>query len=79
MSKIRVGLGYTLNMGNYETARYDFAVEDETRPGENTDEAFNRIYNYVESKLFEKVHEDRKNLARSENKSVRKATAPSLD
>lgn len=81
MSKIRIALGYTMSLGahTFESIRYDFSVEDETKPGETTDQAFDRIYGYVENKLMTKVHEDRKNLARSENKSVRKATAPSLD
>lgn len=79
MSKIRVGLGFTLNMGNYETARYDFSVEDETHPDENTGQAFDRIYAFVEAKLKEKVMEDRREIAKSKNKSYGQATASGSD
>ena len=80
MSKIKVQLGYTMSLGahTFESIRYDFSVEDESKPNETTDQAFNRIYEYVESKLMTKVTEDRKNLAHSKN-SQPKATAPSPD
>lgn len=68
MSKIRVGLGYTLNLGNFETARYDFSVEDDRHPDETTGEAFDRIYAFVEAKLKEKVMEDRREIAKSQNR-----------
>lgn len=77
MSKINVQLGITLSLGpgTYEFVRYDFGVEDETRPGETTSQAFDRVYEFVEAKLKEKVDEDRKNIGHSQNTN-RKATGP---
>jgi hypothetical protein len=39
------------------TVRIDLGIEDSKREGENTAEAFDRVYNFVESKLSEKVQE----------------------
>ena len=55
MTKIEVLLGYTRNMGNFESLRVDIGVTDDKRENESMDEAFNRVFNYVENKLIEKV------------------------
>lgn len=56
-TRVRVGLGYTLNLGNFQSLRIDLEVADSKRDGENTNEAFERIYEFVENKLAEKVKE----------------------
>jgi len=56
-TKISVALGYTLNLGNFQSLRFDFGVVDSKRDGENTDQAFERMYKFVEDKLTEKVKE----------------------
>ena len=56
-TKISVALGYTLNLGNFQSLRFDFGVVDSKRDDENTDQAFERIYKFVENKLTEKVKE----------------------
>jgi hypothetical protein len=56
-TKVRVALGYTLNLGNFQSLRIDLEVADNKRDGENTNEAFERVYNFVEEKLAEKVKE----------------------
>jgi hypothetical protein len=56
-TKVTVSLGYTLNLGNFQSLRIDLGIEDSKREGENTAEAFDRVYNFVESKLSEKVQE----------------------
>lgn len=56
-TKVTVGLGYTLNLGNFQSLRIDLSVTDNKRDGENTSEAFERVYSFVESKLQEKVTE----------------------
>ena len=56
-TKVTVGLGYTLNLGNFQSLRIDIGVEDSKRDGETTSEAFDRIYSFVEAKLVEKVKE----------------------
>ena len=56
-TKVKVGLGYTLNLGNFQSLRIDLEVIDSKREGENTNEAFERVYSFVEDKLAEKVKE----------------------
>jgi hypothetical protein len=56
-TKVTIGLGYTLNLGNFQSLRIDISVADNKRDGENTDQAFERVYKFVEEKLTEKVRE----------------------
>jgi hypothetical protein len=56
-TKVSVTLGYTMNLGNYQSLRLDLAVTDSKREGENTDQAFERVYKFVEDKLTAKVSE----------------------
>jgi hypothetical protein len=56
-TKVKVGLGYTLNLGNFQSLRIDLEVQDNKRDGETTSEAFDRVYAFVEAKLTEKVSE----------------------
>ena len=56
-TKVSVTLGYTLNLGNFQSLRIDLAVTDNKRDGENTNDAFDRVYKFVEDKLAEKVKE----------------------
>lgn len=61
-TKVSVGLGYTLNLGNFQSLRIDLSVTDNKREGETTGEAFDRVYNFVEAKLTEKVNESKSEL-----------------
>jgi hypothetical protein len=61
-TKIKVMLGYTLNLGNFQSLRIDVGVDDSRRDGENINEAFERVYAFVENKLAEKVIESREDL-----------------
>jgi hypothetical protein len=56
-TKVSVTLGYTLNLGNFQSLRIDLGVVDSKRDGENSDQAFNRVYKFVEDKLTEKIQE----------------------
>lgn len=56
-TKVTVALGYTLNVGNFQSLRIDLGIEDSRREGENIAEAFDRVYEFVENKLAEKVKE----------------------
>jgi hypothetical protein len=56
-ARVTVSLGYTLNLGNFQSLRIDLGVEDSERDGENVNDAFNRVYAFVEQKLTEKVKE----------------------
>jgi hypothetical protein len=56
-TKVKVALGYTLNLGNFQSLRIDLEVSDNKRDAETTNEAFERVYEFVENKLAEKVKE----------------------
>lgn len=56
-TKVTVSLGYTLNLGNFQSLRIDIGVEDSLRSGEHAEDGFNRVYEFVENKLIEKVKE----------------------
>lgn len=58
-TKVSVTLGYTLNLGNFQSLRVDLGVTDYTREGEKTSEAMDRVYAFVEQKLIEKVAESK--------------------
>ena len=51
-TKISVALGYTLNLGNFQSLRFDFGVVDSKRDDENTEQAFERIYKFVENLVY---------------------------
>ena len=61
-TKVSVGLGYTLNLGNFQSLRIDLSVADNKREGETTGEAFERVYAFVEAKLTEKVNDSKSEL-----------------
>lgn len=61
-TKVSVTLGYTLNLGNFQSLRLDLGVVDSKRDGENTDQAFERVYKFVEDKLTEKINEAKAEL-----------------
>ena len=56
-TKVNVTLGYTLNLGNFQSLRLDLGVVDSRRDGETINDAFERVYSFVESKLAEKLNE----------------------
>ena len=56
-TKVKVALGYTLNLGNFQSLRIDLEVSDNKREAETTNDAFERVYEFVENKLAEKVKE----------------------
>jgi hypothetical protein len=56
-TKISVTLGYTLNLGNFQSLRLDLGIVDSRRNGESPDQAFERVYKFVEDKLTEKINE----------------------
>lgn len=64
-TKVRVALKFVRNLGNYESIHVELGVEDYVRDNEaNVDTAMNRVYNYVESKLMEKVQEIEQDLSK---------------
>ena len=56
-TKVSVTLGYTLNLGNFQSLRLDLGIVDSRRNGETPDQAFDRVYKFVEDKLTTKIKE----------------------
>ena len=56
-TKVTISLGYTLNLGNFQSLRIDLGVEDSKRDGETISEAFDRVYGFVEDRLITKINE----------------------
>jgi len=56
-TKVSVTLGYTHNLGNFQSVRFDLGIVDYRRDEENIDQAFERVYKFVENKLIEKSNE----------------------
>ena len=61
-TKVSVTLGYTLNLGNFQSLRVDLGVVDHVRDGETTNDAMNRVYDFIEAKVVEKVQEAREEI-----------------
>lgn len=60
---VKVNLKFVRNLGNYESMHVELGVEDWVRDTDaNTDAAINRVFEFVEAKLIEKVNEMEKDL-----------------
>ena len=62
-TKVNVTLGYTMNVGNFQSLRVDVGVEDSVRDGENVQEGFDRVYAFVEEQLATKIKEAKSEIA----------------
>lgn len=62
-SKVSVTLGYTLNLGNFQSLRVDLGYTDNVKNYETPEQAVERVYKFVESKVEEKVGEAQKELS----------------
>lgn len=52
-----MGLKFVRNLGNYENIHVDVGVEDNVRQGENVSQAMDRVYDFVEEQLIQRVQE----------------------
>jgi hypothetical protein len=67
-TNVKVELHFTRNLGNYESLKIGIGIEDYQRNGESIEEATNRVYNFVEKKLTEKVNEIEEELGNKKGK-----------
>lgn len=65
-SKITCSMGMTINMGNFESLRIDIGLEDSQREGETVKQAHERVFNFVNRRLQEKVSVVREELSQQE-------------
>ena len=64
-TRVRVGLKFVRNLGNYENIHVDVGVEDNVRQGENVSQAMDRVYEFVEELLIQRVQEIEADLSGS--------------
>ena len=62
-TKVTVSLGYTMNVGNFQSLRIDIGVEDQLRDGEHVQDGFDRVYSFVEGQLAAKLKEAKSEIA----------------
>jgi hypothetical protein len=62
-TKVSITLGYTLNLGNFQSLRLDLGVVDSKREGESTNDAFERVYGFVEQKLITKINDAKSEIS----------------
>lgn len=55
---VTVGRGFTRNLGNFESARYDASVTSEVKEGETLEEAYNRVRDFVDASLTADIEGD---------------------
>lgn len=56
-TQVTAGLTYTRNLGNFENVKVNVEVTADARQGETVNDAFERVYSFVEAKLQTKVEE----------------------
>lgn len=61
-TRVQWSLGYTLNVGNFQSIRIDCQVSDSAHEGESASEASSRVYKFVENELVRKIKEAKKEL-----------------
>lgn len=56
-TNVKVSLRFLRNLGNYETIAVELGIEDWVRDGETATTAMDRVYDFVENQLIEKVQD----------------------
>lgn len=64
-TRVKVGLRFLRNLGNYETVAVELGIEDNVRQGENVSQAMDRVYEFVEGQLIQRVQEIEADLSGS--------------
>lgn len=62
-TKVQWSLGYTKNLGNFESLRLDCQVTDYVRDEETVRQASDRVYGLVENELMVKLKEIQEELS----------------
>jgi hypothetical protein len=59
-TRVKVAVGYTVAMGDFEFVRFDFGLEEDVPEGMTRAEVFDKSFNWTWNRLDEKVVEARK-------------------
>lgn len=57
MARVETRLGFTKNIGNFESVRIDTGFSDDVREGEEVADAQKRVYDVVERELLSKLED----------------------
>ena len=58
-----MGLKFVRNLGKYESIHVDVGIEDDVRTNETVSQAMDRVYNFVEGQLVQRVQEIEEDLS----------------
>ncbi len=61
-TRVKWTLGYTMNLGNFQSMRIDCEVSDSAWEGESAEQASSRVYKFTEGQLIKKIKEAQKEL-----------------
>lgn len=61
-NRVTARLGYTANLGDFNSLRVDVGVDSDVGPDESTPKAMNRCMEYLESELKRRVEQYVKDL-----------------
>lgn len=68
-TEIHVEIGFTANVGNYQSIKVNIGITDWQRPKDkNLDEAVARVYNYVEDQVTARLEETKRAIAKEMSK-----------
>ncbi len=59
---VKVSMGYTMNVGNFESLRIDVGLEIDGKSGETPEQTYNRASTWVETKLSDSVQQAKSDL-----------------
>lgn len=62
MQSVSAEIGFTKNLGNFQSVKVSVGIEDYVRNGETFDQAYARVFAKIEDKLAEKVAQAIKDL-----------------
>lgn len=68
MDTVSVRMHYIRNMGNYESLKVEGELSSDVRDEESYDDAWNRVYSFVEEKIEQSFE-----LTEAELREIRKA------
>jgi hypothetical protein len=57
-ARIKCNVGFTKNLGDFESLRIDIGLEDSVRDGETLEEATARVYTYVSEELQTRMRQE---------------------
>jgi hypothetical protein len=56
-TRVEIGLGYTRNLGDFNSLRVDVRVGEDARQGESVKDLESRVYDFVETRLIKRINE----------------------